>query len=101
MDGRSFSEQSTSVAPRTKDKHLIEYWSVGIRELVDHYMYIDLSNNTFVGVKLSNSTHNYLYVEFYHTEEKVDFTLPIECELLDLNKDPWQLKKFVQQFVSG
>ena len=40
-----------------------------------------------------DSTHNYLYMEFYPTEEEVDFTSPmIECELFDLNKDAWQLK---------
>ena len=71
MDERSFFEQLTSAAPGTKDKHLIEYWSVGIRELIDHY--IDLPNNTFVGARLLNNTHNYLYMEFYPTEEEVDF----------------------------
>ena len=53
MDG---SEQMTSAAPGTNDKHLIEYWIIGIRQLVDHY--IDLPNNMFVGVRLLNSTHN-------------------------------------------
>lgn len=90
MDGKSFAKQLTAAVSGTKDKHLIEYWSVGIRQLEDHY--IDLPNNTFIGVRLLNTTHNYLYVEFYATEEEVDFTSPNEYELFDLHKDPWQLK---------
>ena len=50
MDERSFSEHLTSAALGTKD------WGIG--ELVNHY--IDLPNNTFVGVRLLNSTHSYL-----------------------------------------
>jgi len=39
-----------------------------------------------------NSTHNYLYVEFYNGEDEVSFDNPLEYELFDITKDPYQMK---------
>ena len=97
MDGKSFAEllkngkQDTDESARSgwRDVHMLEYWSLGNVVRLEHY--IDMPNNTFIGARLINSTHNYLYVEFYDGENEVDFLSPLEYELFDVAKDPYQL----------
>lgn len=89
MDGHSFAKQLTTSLQGARDKHLIEYWSVGKR-VVDGFL-VDLPNNTFIGIRLLNATHDYLYAEFYASNTEVDFHSPIEYELFNLSNDPWQL----------
>ena len=90
MDGHSFARQLTHLHSSDQDKILVEYWSIG-RRVTDGYL-VDLPNNTFVGVRLLNATHNYLYVEFYASNTEVEFRSPIEYELFDVAKDPWQME---------
>ena len=68
---------------------MIEYWSLGNVIRLEHY--IDMPNNTYIGVRLINSTHNFLYAEFYDGEDEVTFLSPLEYELFDVAKDPYQL----------
>lgn len=97
MDGKSFANllklQESTTKPETaaawSDKHTIEYWSLGTVIRYEHY--IDLPNNTYIGVRLLNATHNYLYVEFYDGENVVSFDTPLEYELFDIGKDPYQM----------
>ncbi|XP_065909512.1 N-acetylglucosamine-6-sulfatase-like [Dysidea avara] len=72
MDGHSFenmikksgwgSDKRVSI---WRDKHTLEYWSLG-----DVIRYIDGPNNTYIGVRLVNETHNYLYVEYYENNNQ-------------------------------
>lgn len=95
MDGHSFdymikksgrgSRQNT-----WRDKHTLEYWSQG--NVIRYQHYIDGPNNTYIGVRLLNETHNYLYVEFYEDTHPRYFTDPaVEYELFDLSTDPYQM----------
>ena len=68
---------------------MIEYWSLGNVIRLEHY--IDMPNNTYIGVRLINSTHNFLYAEFYDGVDEVSFLSPLEYELFDVAKDPYQL----------
>ena len=89
MDGKSFADlllQKSKVELR--QKHMIEYWTLGNVVRYDHY--IDMPNNTYIGVRLLNSTHNYLYAEFYDGNV-AEFDTPIEYELFDTAKDPYQM----------
>lgn len=89
MDGRSFKNQ-LNFAPSIRQKHLIEHWSVSMPiYYMDHY--ISLPNNTFFGVRLLNSTHNFMYAEFYRNEVEIRSQSPNEYELFDLSSDPWQM----------
>ena len=94
MDGKSFAELLMQKEPQKtvawRDKHMLEYWSLGNVVRYDHY--IDMPNNTYIGARLLNSTHNYLYVEFYNGEDVVSFDDPLEYELFDITKDPYQMK---------
>ena len=96
MDGKSFADLLTSgkddeaiKASGWRDKHMLEYWSLGNVIRLEHY--IDMPNNTYIGVRLINSTHNYLYVEFYDGKNEVLFLSPLEYELFDVANDPYQL----------
>lgn len=89
MDGHSFASALLSGGSSFREKHLVEYWSVPRNTYYGHF--IDMENNTFVGVRLLNATHNYLYVEYYAHRHEQLFEHPIECELFDLNLDPWQM----------
>ena len=92
IDGYSFANLIAPKGPtpkdKTRDRHMIEYWSLG--EVVRYDHYIDLPNNTYIGVRLLNETHNYLYVEFYDGNV-VDFDTPLEYELFDIKNDPYQM----------
>ena len=96
MDGHSFEDmikkggQDSSIWQSAwRDKHMLEYWSLG--DTIRYQHYIDGPNNTYIGVRLINETHNYLYVEFYQNTNPRYFTDPaVEYELFDLSKDPYQ-----------
>ena len=89
MDGKSFADllQGKSEVP-VRQKHMIEYWTLGNVRRYDHY--IDMPNNTFIGVRLLNSTHNHMYAEFYEGNV-AEFSSPLEYELFDVSKDPYQM----------
>ena len=93
MDGRSFAELLMQKEPQRmatwKDKHMLEYWSLGDVIRTGHY--IDMPNSTYIGARLLNSTHNYLYAEFYNGEDVVTFDNPLEYELFNIAKDPYQM----------
>ena len=72
-----------------KDKHMLEYWSLG--DVIRYGHYIDMPNSTYIGARLLNSTHNYLYAEFYNGEDVVTFDTPLEYELFNIAKDPYQM----------
>ena len=88
MDGRSFAELLVSNGTAFRQKHMIEYWTLGNVIRYDHY--IDMPNNTYIGVRLLNATHNYLYAEFYDGDV-AEFDTPLEYELFDVEKDPYQM----------
>lgn len=90
MDGKSFADLLLQKSDKVelRQKHMIEYWTLG--RVVRYGHYIDLPNNTFIGVRLLNSTHNYLYAEFYKGNV-AEFDMPLEYELFDVAKDPYQM----------
>lgn len=90
MDGHSFARPLLLGGSSFRERHLVEYWSVPRMPYYDHL--IDMENNTFIGVRLLNATHSYLYVEYYAHRHEQNFVHPIECELFDLKHDPWQLQ---------
>ncbi len=97
MDGKSFANLVTGgnkEEQEARDMHMIEYWSLG--NVIRYEHYIDMPNNTYIGARLINSTHNYLYAEFYDGENVVSFDTPLEYELFDLSKDPYQLTNLYQ-----
>ena len=102
MDGQSFadvvtgktfsSEASNSPDKASRDRSMIEYWSLG--NVVRYEHLIDGPNNTYIGVRVVNNTHNILYVEFYQNEDPVTKNRPrnfnepaVEFELFDLSND--------------
>ena len=93
MDGKSFADivvQKESVEDvKWRDRHMLEYWSLGNVVRLEHY--IDMPNSTYIAARLLNSTHNYLYAEFYDGENVVDFDTPLEYEMFDINEDPYQM----------
>ena len=93
MDGKSFADLLMHSDPRVKstwkDKHMLEYWSLGNVIRYDHY--IDMPNSTYIGARLLNETHNFLYAEFYNGENVVIFDDPLEYELFDISQDPYQM----------
>ena len=90
MDGRSFAPELRDMpVPMRPEKHMLEYWTLGNVIRYDHY--IDMPNNTYIGVRLINDTYNYLYVEFYADGKEQTFKdEPLEYELFDVSKDPYQ-----------
>ncbi|XP_003384556.1 PREDICTED: extracellular sulfatase Sulf-1-like [Amphimedon queenslandica] len=95
MDGHSFASllMSDSSAPKdeTRDRMTIEYWTLG--NVIRYGHYIDMPNNTYIGIRLVNDTHNYLYVEYYQDVKEMKFTdKGFEFELFDVSKDPYQMK---------
>ncbi len=95
MDGKSFAKLVMGGnKEEERDMHMIEYWSLG--NVVRYEHYIDMPNNTYIGARLINSTHNYLYAEFYDGENVVSFDTPLEYELFDLSKDPYQMTNLYQ-----
>lgn len=92
MDGHSFASliREDGNSSGWNDKHTIEYWTLG--NVVRYGHYIDMPNNTYIGVRLVNETHNYLYAEFYSNVDETTFSdSPLEYELFDVNKDPYQM----------
>lgn len=100
MDGKSFAhllfDGNPAARSNWRDKHMIEYWSLGYVERFDHL--VDMPNNTYIGVRLLNSTHNYLYAEYYANENEVSYENPLEYELFDIDADPYQ---FANLFGTG
>ena len=86
----------------TRDSSIIELWSIG---KVKHYgHFIDGPNNTFIGVRVVNDTHNLLYVEFYPNllEKTFSNQKPVEYEFYDLSKDFYQMRNlYGQQEYAG
>ena len=100
MDGKSFSHLLTSdEASRKqkqaawKDKIMLEYWSLGDVIRYDHY--IDMPNSTYIGARLLNDTHNFLYAEFYDGVNIELFDWPLERELFDIAADPYQMTNLI------
>ena len=91
MDGKSFVELLLKNGSNEfRQKHMIEYWTLG--NVVRYGHYIDMPNNTYIAVRLLNSTHNFLYAEFYDGDI-TDFSVtPLEYELFDVAQDPYQMK---------
>ncbi len=94
MDGHSFAgllkHEPVPFRPN-QDKHMIEYWTLG--NVIRYGHYIDMPNNTYIGVRLVNDTFNYLYVEFYaNGKEELFNDDPLEYELFDVSKDPYQMR---------
>ena len=54
------------------------------------------SNNTFIGLRVVNSTHNIAYFEFTDAVTDWDFSHSNFCELYDLASDPHQLRNLCQ-----
>ena len=76
-----------------RDAYLIEYFATtGVVTKVgegDHLK--DNSNNTFIGLRLLNATHNLAYFEFTDGSTDWGFAKPDFGELYDLAADPHQL----------
>lgn len=90
MDGKSFAELlfKPITTQSIREKHMLEYWTLG--NVIRYGHYIDMPNNTFIGVRLLNSTHNYMYAEFYEGKG-ADFDVALEYELYNVAKDPYQM----------
>ncbi|XP_065909791.1 N-acetylglucosamine-6-sulfatase-like isoform X1 [Dysidea avara] len=93
MEGESFASLLTGKEENSwkKDKHIIEFWSQGDGIKINHY--VDGPNNTFIGVRLLNESHNIAYLEFYENiVGEHEFNIePCDYELFDLTSDPYQL----------
>lgn len=91
MDGHSFAGLLKGSRENTKrDRMTIEYWTLG--NVIRYGHYIDMPNNTYIGIRLINETHNVLYVEFYKDVSEMKFEDEgFEFELFDVNSDPYQL----------
>ena len=114
MDGMSFANLFTKHESRAlvdventlklpaRDRSIIEFWSLGE---IKHYGHlIDGPNNTFIGVRVVNDTHNLLYVEFYPNllEKTFGNQKPVEYEFYDLSKDFYQMRNlYGQQEYAG
>jgi arylsulfatase A-like enzyme len=96
MNGKSFAKQilqnrNISHSQETwRNMYMIEYWSLGNVTRMDHL--VDGVNDTYLAARLLNSTHNYVYAEYYSDTTQLQFGEPVEYEFYDLNKDPWQMK---------
>ena len=94
MEGASFVSLLTNKGGGnnwSKDKHLVEFWSQSDGIKFNHY--VDGPNNTFIGVRLLNESHNVAYLEFYENivgEHLFNIT-PCDYEFYDLKRDPYQL----------
>ncbi|XP_065829201.1 N-acetylglucosamine-6-sulfatase-like [Oscarella lobularis] len=95
MNGKSFVKQvvktkADSAPGSWREMYMIEYWSLGNVTRMDHL--VDGTNNTYLAARLINDTHNYVYAEFYNSRTELSFGTPVEYELFDIDKDPFQLK---------
>ena len=101
MDGKSFSDllmdadesSRKQKQAKWKDKVMLEYWSLGNVVRYDHY--IDMPNSTYIGARLLNDTHNFLYAEFYDGMNVDLFDWPLESELFDIAADPYQMTNLI------
>jgi N-acetylglucosamine-6-sulfatase len=100
MDGRSLlpllRPSSPSVGAATaatwRDAYLIEYTATKgvVTSIGDHLK--DNSNNTFIGLRVLNASHNLAYFIFTDATTDWNFAHSNFCELYDLARDPNQLK---------
>ena len=103
MDGISFasflinSSISDTQQSARSNKSMIEYWSLGNVVRYDHL--IDGPNNTYIGARVVNETHNLLYVEYFPNRITITFEEDemVECELFDMNLDYYQMKNLCGQ----
>jgi len=93
MDGRSLTPLLREASPEWRDTYLIEYAATsGVPAAKDVAKHLkDSSNNTFIGVRTVNSTHDIAYFEFTDAIEDWDFKAPDFCEMYDLKTDPYQM----------
>lgn len=111
FDGRSMVPLFQPGNQIWRSAYLIEYWSLGTvmrgaptseRCNPDegtcaagcpcHLHMEDGPNNTFIGLRVVNSSHNFLYVEFYvdRVQKSFDGMTPVFVELYNVTEDPWQ-----------
>ena len=91
MEGVSFINLLTNKREGNNWKHLVEFWSQSDGIKFNHY--VDGPNNTFIGVRLLNESHNVAYLKFYENivgEHLFNIT-PCDYEFYDLKRDPYQL----------
>ena len=98
MDGVSFADifvnssiSSDSKSTSRRDRSMIEYWSLGNVSRYEHL--IDGPNNTYIGVRVVNDTHNLLYAEFFPNRETITFEedMMADCELYNMTGDYFQM----------
>lgn len=109
MDGRSLlpflRSNARSVLPSDdilaasglttwRDAHLVEYLATsGVVSKPPGKNHLkDSSNNTFIGLRIQNTTTNLAYFEFTDATTDWDFERVDFCEMYDLRKDPHQLQ---------
>ena len=113
MDGRSFEPFLKGGEVPLKEAALIEYQSIyggddgksfrtwpprGQIEPLTPVRYTDSGNNTYVALRILNSTHDILYAEFAELTDW-DFKNPYFYELFDQKTDPYQ-KVNIYKFTS-
>ena len=87
--GRLRGAEKGSVSWRTS--YLIEYFSTTDKGTVQHNNLRDSSNNTFIGLRVLNSSFDLAYFEFSDVSTDYAFHHANFCELYNLTADPDQL----------
>jgi N-acetylglucosamine-6-sulfatase len=112
MDGRSFAPFLHGGGSREdwKDAALIEYQSIHAPDRTwggaagglpgIPVRYTDAGNNTFVGLRIINATHDLLYAEFAELSDW-DFSSPYFYELYDQTVDPFQKENIYPKAPPG
>jgi hypothetical protein len=68
-----------------RDAHLVEYFATDgalsptAHQISEHL--VDMANNTFIGLRIINSTHNWAYFEFSNVVTDWAFAHTEFCEL--------------------
>lgn len=52
----------------------------------------DVANNTFIGLRIVNDTHDLTYAEYVDVRDLYNFSHVVDHELFDLREDPYQLR---------
>jgi len=99
IDGRSLlpllntTDGKAGNAQGWRDTYLIEYSATtGVVDKPDTNHLVDNSNNTFIGLRILNETHDLAYFEFTDAVSDWNFKHTDFCEFYDLRSDPHQLK---------
>ena len=105
LDGRSLAPilftKLNQKAPWRRDTYLIEYFATtGPAGDVSRHLK-DNSNNTFIGLRILNATHNLAYFEFTDAVTDWNFRRPNFCEMYDLDSDPHQLRNICRHADSA